>query len=225
MEGYAMTTPERLTSLQFSLFVAVLFGVTLLLVALLFGCTSKTGDDLKKPTVTMENLQTAYAKSIMRQQLYSRFGQRAAQEHNTNVAALYQAVARSEEIHAALHANLLRTLGGEAVMPARESVAVGTTLQTLKMSISNEQLEAESMYPNVMRTAELENLPDAVEQFRKAKEADARHLELFKDAYDRGGKIHKVPYFVCSSCGYILTSGHTERCPVCKADKTAFIAM
>lgn len=218
-----MTTSQKFSSIQFPLLISLPFILVLMLVAFFFGCQQKDSEEKeKKSTATIENLQTAYGKSIMRQRLYTQFAKRAEEERLTNVAKLFRAAARSEEIHAALHADLLRKNGVEPTTPDKDSVAIGTTLQTLKMSISNEQLEAESMYPNLIRTADLENFSEAVDQFKKVKDADARHLELFKDAYDRGGRIQRAPYLVCPMCGYILTSEKTEKCPVCQTQKQQF---
>jgi len=220
-----MTTSETSCRVQFTFFLTLLFGSALLLVALLFGCGQKAPEEEKKPTVTIENLQTAYGKSLMRQQCYTKLGQRAEQDRNQNIARLFRAAAKSEEVHASLHASLLQKLNVEPQAPTPDSIKVGTVLQMLKQAISNEQLETGSMYPNLIRTAELEGFSEAVDQFKKVQEADARHLELFKDAYDKGGRIKKTPYLVCPGCGYILTSEKTEECPVCQSKKDSFLLL
>jgi rubrerythrin len=217
-----MTTTEKFSHIEFSLFVSFLFGGTLLLVALFFGCQKKVDEQERKPLVTIENLQTAYEKSIMRHNLYMRFAQRAEAERYASVAKLFRAAARSKEIHATLHANLLRKMGVEPRMPREDSVAIGRTLQTLKMAISCAQLETDAMYPNLIRTAELENFPEAVDQFKKVREANVRHLDLFKDASDRRGKIQKKPYHLCPMYGYIMPSEKTEECPLCGTGKEKF---
>lgn len=218
-----MTTSEKSSGVQFSLCLTLLFGSMLLLVALFFGCEQKASEEQgKKPTVTIENLQTAYGKSLMRQQCYTMLGKRAEQDRNQNIARLFRAAAKSEEIHATLHASLLQKMNVEPQAPTPDSIKVGTIIQMLKQAISNEQLETGSMYPNLIRTAELEEFSEAVNQFKKVREADVRHLELFKDAYDNGGRIKKTPYLVCPSCGYIVTSEKTEECPVCQTKKESF---
>lgn len=221
-----MSATERSSHLQFSLLVAFLFGGSLLLVALFFGCGQKASEnEAQKPVVTIENLQTAYGKSLMRHRCYTTLAERAQKDRNTNVARLFQAAARSEQIHADLHASLLRKTGVEPQTQPPDSIKVGTVLQMLKQAMSNEQLETGSMYPNLIRTAELENFPEAVDQFKKVREADARHLELFRDAYDNGGRVKKTPYVVCAGCGYIMTSDKTEECPVCKTKKDKFTTL
>jgi rubrerythrin len=78
------------------------------------------------------------------------------------------------------------------------------------------------MYPNLARTADFEKFPEAAESFRRALNADKRHVELFKDALDKGGTIVKVQYYVCPTCGYIITSDKIEECPGCHAKKDKF---
>ena len=218
-----MNNSRDVTGLQFLLLVAMPFGIALAVVAFLFvGCQQKQQAETPKAIVSIENLRTAYGKSVQRHTMYSKFATNADRERMKNAASLFRAVARSEEIHAALHAALLRKTRVEPVTPVEDSVTVGTTFQTLKMAMSCEQLEFQSMYPNLIRTAELEVYPEAAEQFRLVKEADARHYELFKGAYDLAGRIQKVPYLVCPQCGYVLTSEQTEECPVCHAKKQQF---
>ena len=218
-----MNDSHHVTGTQFLLLVSMPFGIALAIVALLFiGCQQKQEQERPKATVSVENLQTAYGKSLQRKTMYIRFAKNAEQERLKNLANLFRAVARSEEIHAAMHADLLRKSHGEPVAPAIDSLTIGTAAQTLKMAMSCEQLEYQAMYPNLIRTAELEVYSEAAEQFRLAKEVDARHFELFKDAFDLTGKIPKAQYLVCPRCGYVFTSEQTEECPVCHAKKEQF---
>ena len=168
-----------------------------------------------KPVVTIANLQTAYAKAVKYSNMYNLFVKQAEKERNKNVANLYRAVAHSEEIRATNHANLLRSYGVEPVLPPEEIITVGTTMQTLKMALSSEDIQFNDIYPNMIRTAELEKDTAAVEQFTKARDADARHRELFFQALNTTVKAAKVEYICCSRCGYIFTSDKTDECPIC----------
>lgn len=212
------------TVLKFNVFVLFPFALILLFLAFFYGCqrAEEPGKEAVR-LVTTENLQTAYAKSVRHQRMYARFVEQAEKEKNTGVANLFRAAAKSEEIHAANHARLLQSGGVTAVVPPDDPVTVGTTIQTLKMAVSSEEIETESMYPNLLHTAELEKLPEAVDQFAKTRDADARQLELFRLALDHNGKADKAPYFVCPGCGYILTSASTDECPTCHSAKSSFL--
>ncbi|MBI3587274.1 MAG: rubrerythrin family protein [Ignavibacteriales bacterium] len=196
------------------------FVVALALV--LSGCKKKEEPAPVTQKITIDNLQTAYGASVKRVTWYKRFVAKAEKERLTNVANLFKAVIRSEEIRAANHAKLIKSFGVEPQQPIIDSIAVGTTLQALKMATSTEGIQAESMYPNLLRTAEVEQVADAILQFKQARDGDARHHELFKEAEERMGNIPKLKYFICPECGYILTSEKTEECPVCHTKKDKF---
>lgn len=200
------------------------FIAALTLFSLPYGCKQDQPSNQQKQVtqITLENLQTAYAKSIKHKAMYERFAQRAEKERLKEVANLYRAVARSEDIHAANHAQLMRSRGIESKMPVVDSLSIGTTLQTLKMALSSEEIEIESMYANLIRTAEVEQFSDAVDQFEKTRNADTRQMELMKEALDKNAKIAKTPYFVCVGCGFIMTSDKTDECPTCHAKKDRF---
>jgi rubrerythrin len=119
-------------------------------------------------------------------------------------------------------ATLLRSKGVEVNPYVPDSISVGTVVQTLRLASSDEALETESMYPNLARTAELENFPEAAESFRKTLFADRRHAELFKSMMDKRGSDHASPYYVCPGCGYIITSEKVDECPGCHLKKDRF---
>lgn len=218
-----MTMQDISTRIHFISISVIPFGIALFIIAFLLGCRQqKPEEPAKKVFITTENLQTAYKKALTHQQMYTAFIPQAEKERMPVVANLYKAAARCEEIHARNHAALIRQEGAEPAAFTPDKVVVGTTIQTLKMAVNSEEIEGESMYPNLLRTADAENLPEAVKQFQQTMDSDLRHKELFQEALDKSGKISKVPYFVCPQCGYILTSDKTEECPVCKTAKAKF---
>jgi rubrerythrin len=198
------------------------FSMLLLMIASP-GCKEKPREpEHVEPTVTLENLQLVYDRELRRQQMFTEFADRAQRERFPNLASLYRAAARSEAIHAERHAQLLRARGVEPIEPPKDSVIVGTTIQTLRKAISGEQLEIESVYPNLIRTAELEKFPEAVEHFTKTREADIRHLDLLREALERQGRIQRVQYALCPGCGYIMTTRDIDSCPNCTVPKDQF---
>ena len=91
------------------LLVIAPFGAALLIMAFFYGCQQNKPDS-PKPVgeITLENLQVAYAKQVKYGHMYALFAQRAETERLKNMANLYGAIARSEELHATNHARLLR---------------------------------------------------------------------------------------------------------------------
>jgi rubrerythrin len=217
-----MNHPSLLTRVQFQAIFLTPFAIILLLFSFFAGCAKQEEPKAAKPEVTIENLQTAYAKAVKYGEMYKKFLAQAEKEKNTNVVRLFQAVVHSESVHAARHAELLKKQGVEPVNPQPEPVTVGTTIQTLKMAVNTEEIEFQSMYPNLLRSAMQENFTEAAEQFGRCRDGDARQYDLLKDAHERGGKIQKVVYTVCPVCGYIATSDTTLECPVCKTKKNMF---
>jgi rubrerythrin len=221
--GHVMKAHELYNQTLFQVLLVSLFGIPFLLLAFNFGC-QKQKDNQSETTqkITIENVQTAYAKAVNYVRMYNLFTRRAEKDRLFNVANLYRAVARSEQVHADLHAQLLRQYGAEPVTPQEEAVTVGTTLQTLKLASSSEEIEYGRMYPNLIHTAELEKDSAAAAQFRLTQEVDTQHGELFKEALERAGRIPKASYYVCGGCGYIMTSEKTNECPVCHSKKDKF---
>ena len=116
----------------------------------------------------------------------------------------------------------MRQRGVEPKAPTFDSLSIGTTQQTLKMALSSEDIEAQSMYPNLIRTADMEKDTVAANLFQRTMDADNRQMELLKEAADKQTKIQQVPYFVCPEGGFIMTSEKTDECPTCHIKKEKF---
>jgi rubrerythrin len=220
----AQTSPscKRPRNFSFTVSAVLLSAIIILLLAPLGGCSKKNEANDSKPEITLQNLQTAYSREMRIGREYALFSRKAEKDRFSAIANLYRATSRSEEIHAEMAAVLLRSKGIEVKPYSPDSIIVGTVMQTLRLATSDEGLETESMYPNLARTADLEKFPEAAESFRRTLNADKRHVELFKDALDKGGTIVKVQYYVCPTCGYIITSEKIEECPGCHAKKDKF---
>jgi rubrerythrin len=91
------------------------------------------------------------------------------------------------------------------------------------MALSSEEIERNSMYPNLVRTATLEEFPAGNEQFGRMHAIEERHVELIEQALGKEGRLPRAEYYVCPTCGYILTSARTEECPVDQTVKASFL--
>ncbi|MGB2867293.1 MAG: ferritin family protein [Bacteroidota bacterium] len=210
---------KSLTQVSFRFILSFVLAALVIPVS---GCNKKTEVAEKKPVVTIENLQTAYGIALKRATWYRQYAEKARKDRRSNAAFLFQAVSRSEEIHATNHAALLRMQGVEPAPVQIDSVALGSVTQSLKMALSSESLEFESLYPNLIRSAEVEKFDSAAHQFKMIGDSDARHSQLFKEAADRDGNIGRATYYICPQCGYIITSAKTDECPTCKVKKDRF---
>jgi rubrerythrin len=188
---------------------------------LLTSCKKNEAKGLK-PDITLQNLQTAYSREMRISREYGLFSKNAEKNRFSAIANLYKAVSRSEEIHAEMAAALLRSKGVEATPYIADSIIVGTVMQTLRLALSDESLETESMYPALARTAKAEKFTEAVESFGHTLNADKWNAELFRDAVFKSGYITWVQYYICPCCGYIMTSDTAKECPECHEKKEKF---
>ncbi len=193
-----------------------LAAATLLLVAsgLLVGCRQQEEIE-KRQLVTPDNLQTAYNREARLAFTYELFAKKAEKEYFTNVARMYRSAAKAEGIHAAAHLEQMKALGATPRLYTPDKVVVGTTLQTLKMAASDEQIECESMYPNLIATAEGEHLNDIAAQFRKFQRADEQQLKMIKEAAEKDGAISRVPFYICPKCGGFVMASKNPGCVDC----------
>lgn len=201
----------------------LLVTVLIVVLALIFfspGC--KKQEPVKKDDLTARNLQEARAFALKRATWYSEFAGEAVKERQPGAAALFRALARSEQIRAENHANVLRTLNVEPENVVVDTVTIGTSYQTLKLAYSCEMTQARSLYANMIRTAEADGLADISSHLRLCQRIDLEHLELLQGGVDLHGKVPQKSYILCPDCGYIMTSDKEEKCPVCGAMKGRF---
>ncbi len=189
-------------------------AILLFLSGTLAGCRQQEEIE-KRQLVTPENLQTAYNRAARLSQTYDLFAKKAEKEFYPNVARLYRAAAKSEAIHAAGHLEQMKSMGVTPKIYTPEKVVVGTTMQTLRMALSDERIESESMYPNLIATAEGEHLIEAAGLFRKYQRADEQQMKLLKEAEEKNGGISRVPFFICPKCGGFIMTAKNTGCKDC----------
>jgi len=201
--------------IRFSLAVALIVP----LLVSFDGCSKK---EEPKQQATIENLKLGYSSEVKRALWYEAFAKQAQKENLGEVAVMFRALAQSERVHTDNMATLLKAKGVEPVAPAVEAPPAGKTAQYLKLALSSESVETESMYPAFVQKAELEQDSVAAQMFKQTLEADARHGRLLKRAMEQETNISKLPYMMCPKCGYIIGSDKDEECRVCKAKKETF---
>ncbi len=125
-------------------------------VLLLAGCKSEP-EQPPKPETTIENLKVAHAAAYHRAVYYAQAGAQANSERLENLGALYAAIARSEEIHAAGHEAMLTLQGEETDTTKSPPLPLGSVRQSLKMGVSLETTETQGLYPAMARAAVAED--------------------------------------------------------------------
>ena len=175
-------------------------------------------------TSTLENMQAAYNGESNAHARYLAFAQQADSEGYGQVASLFRAAARAEEIHAGNHAAVIRQMGGtpEAKIEAPQ---VGTTRDNLQAAIKGETYERDSMYPTFLKQARKDRNREAIKSLNYAKTAEAEHAKLYSAALESLDSLkgsQATAYYVCPNCGFTTADLNFAKCPSCFTPKEKF---
>jgi rubrerythrin len=185
---------------------------------------TKTAD--KGSSRTLENLQAAFDGESNAHNKYLVFAKKAGEEGYGEVASLFRAAAKAEEIHASNHAVVIRKLGAEpkADIHAPE---IKSTRENLAVAIAGEVYERDTMYPEFIAEAKAANNSDALRTFTYAIKTEAEHARLYTEALNKLESLRGASklYFVCRVCGYTTENLNFLRCLVCGVAKTEYSPM
>ncbi len=181
--------------------------------------SSQAATDLNQ---TIKNLNAAFQGESNAHHRYALFAKKADEEGFSQVARLFRATSRAEEIHRDTHRQTIVKLGGTVEDFKLEEVTVASTAENLKSAIKGETYERDTMYPEFMARAKQDGSRDAVRTFLFALEAESQHAKLYTDALANLGKNPAADYFVCTVCGNTVTVLPEKKCPVCRNDVEKF---
>ena len=177
-------------------------------------------------TTTLENLQAAFNGESNANARYLIFAQKADEEGYGEVASLFRAAAKAEEIHASNHAAVIRQMGAAPVARIEATVVKGTR-ENLRVAIEGETYERDIMYPEFIEMAKREKATAALCSFTFALKVEAVHGVLYQGALENldqlTGKQHT--YYICPDCGNTLTKLSILSCMICGHSKSGFIAV
>jgi len=175
-------------------------------------------------TTTLQNMQAAFNGESNAHARYLAFAKQADSEGYGQVASLFRAAARAEEIHATNHAVVIKELG---VAPEANVVTpeVKSTRQNLEAAIKGETYERDTMYPDFLKQARADRNKSAVKSLNLAKTAEAEHAKLYAAALAdldnlKGSK--SVAFSVCPTCGFTTRDPSFSKCPSCFTPKEKF---
>ena len=175
-------------------------------------------------TSTLDNLQAAFNGESNARAKYLAFAKKADTEGYTQVASLFRAAARAEEIHANAHAKVIQSMGGTPKADIQEP-EVKLTKENLAVAIAGESYERDTMYPEFIKQAKADENVSATRTFMLAKTAEAEHAKLYKQALDnleqwKGGT---KDFYVCTVCGYTMPTPPSARCVGCGEPKSKYV--
>lgn len=161
--------------------------------------------------MTEDNLKAAFAGESQAHMRYLIFADQAEKEGKTNLARLFRAIAKAEQVHATNH--------------YRELGLIGDSPSNLQQCIDGEMFEVEEMYPAYNKVAEMQGESGAVRSTHYALEAEKIHAGMYKEAKekaDAGKDVEIGKVYICPVCGYTVEGDAPEVCPVCGAPRDKF---
>ena len=175
---------------------------------------------------TLQNLQTAFNGESNAHARYLAFAQKADKEGYFQIASLFRAAARAEEIHAENHADEIKALGG-APQAKIETPVVKSTKENLEAAIKGETYERDVMYPEFYKQARAAGIAGAVQTISYASAAEAEHAKLFTTALNNIETMRAkgMTYYVCTICGYTTTNLDFAKCHTCYSPKDKYVAV
>ncbi len=195
-------------------------GVLAIFVLFIFSCNSK-------PSKTIENLKASYAYESNAAAEFSSYAQKAKEEGFDTVAVLFEAAAKSEEIHVAHLAEVLKGLGvePEAVDP---KFTVKSTKQNLTEALEDNGKETSTSHPEFIKTAQSEKCSAADTAFAWCLHSENKLMQYYKKALaavenNDESKLNYA-YAVCPKCGNVYDDTDIkETCDQCQTSKEKFM--
>jgi rubrerythrin len=177
-----------------------------------------------RAATTLENMQAAFNGESNAHARYVAFAAQADKEGYGEVASLFRAAARAEEIHAGNHAAVIKELG--ATPNAKiETPAVKSTRENLEAAIKGETYEKDTMYPDFLKQARADGNKAAIKSLNFAQTAEVEHAKLYGAALSDLEKLKNtkaVTYMVCPKCGFTARDPSFAKCPTCFTPKEQF---
>jgi len=169
------------------------------------------------PAKTVQDLRTACRIESNARARYLAFAQKADQEGYGEVASLFRAAARSEEIEVNNQAAVIKKLGAVDYPAAITTPVVKSTRENLMASAAPGEEYAGGLYSRFIKTAKAGANQDAATAFFYASESWTQNEVLFHKAVldldHMKGKSRT--YYVCSVCGYTAERPVTKSCETC----------
>ncbi len=180
-----------------------------------------------KGTETEKNLLKAFAGESQARNRYSYFSKLAAKEGYEQIAAIFEATANQEMVHAKSFFSFLE--GGNVEITASYPAGIlADAVQNLKAAAAGEHEEWTELYPSFAETAEKEGFPEVALKFKNVavaeKHHEKRYLELLANL--ETGKVFKKDAKVswqCRKCGYVHEGVEAmKKCPACAHPQSYF---
>jgi len=179
---------------------------------------------------TAKKLFTAFVGESQARNRYTFFSKIAKKKGYVIISKIFLETADQEREHGSWFYKMLQGLKKEEpfdemkVLPEADFPTThGTTVENLKSAIAGENMEWQTLYPDIAETADKEGYPDIAKRVRAIMVAEKHHSNRYEkllklvgdDAFFKRGK--KVVW-VCMECGYEVEMDELPKefvCPSC----------
>jgi len=170
-----------------------------------------------KPAKTVEDLRTACRIESNARARYLAFAQKADEEGYGEVASLFRAAARAQEIEVNNQSAVIKKLGAVDYPATITNPVVKSTRENLIAAAAPGEEYAGDMYSRFIKTAKAGSNQDASTVFFYAEESWTQNEVLFHKALlgldNMKGKSRT--YYVCTVCGYTAERPVAKTCETC----------
>jgi rubrerythrin len=199
-------------------------SIYLLLMAIFLftGCASRRQK-------AIEHLKTGVKTETAAHVLFKAYAQQAYRDSCVTIARLFEAIAKSEEIHASGHAKVLDETFKMKPDPFIPEIKVGSTAENLQSAIRSLSVEVDSIYPLLVEDAKaLKWGQTAVESLTYSSQADQKHRDLLNKALEavqaNAEYTQPLEYLVCPVCGNTVDKqSMADKCAICGASNVLFV--
>ncbi|MGH7130755.1 MAG: ferritin family protein [Phycisphaerales bacterium] len=174
---------------------------------------------------TVENLQAASAESTRQAALMDAYAKKADAEGFTQVASLFRAVKRSNEIHKTVIEESLKKLGGAPKPPDKTPLPeTKATKDNLAAAMKTAKATKDNTLIVYRRRANEDKNKDADTTFRYIRESYIEHARYMEAALDTlpQTRTGTKDYYVSRVCGYMVEKLDIKKCPVCGSERDKF---
>jgi rubrerythrin len=193
----------------------------------------KKGENMKE---TPKKLFAAYVGESQARNRYTFFSKIAKKEGYALIAKIFDETAEQERQHGSWFYKMLQDFKKEELFDEFKvceeyPTTYSNTIENLKSAVKGENMEWQTLYPDLANTAEKEGYPAIANRTRAIARAEQHHSERYgkllklvgDDAFFKRGK--KVVW-VCLECGYEVEMDKLPDdwiCPSCSHSRAYFM--
>lgn len=185
----------------------------------------------KRPDKTITNLQSAVVDETTASIKYMAYATKANEEGYATLGKLFEAISRSERVHAERFKEYLSKL--DANMDGFTPVCdLKSTEMNLESALRMERRDKDTLYPRYLAQAHLERQEIIGETLKWSLEAEKKHEALLTKAYkllkEQPDSLSSLPidFLICPICGisFHATEG-IVKCTNCGTSSILFIQL